>query len=90
MQTAMQIHANLYAGWHAMPRYMKAGEGAEVIMSLMEKSDETLFSRKDFDSIVGSLPQNMGASYYLKEALKLSDAEDASELEKLIAFLGDD
>jgi hypothetical protein len=64
-------------------------------MSLYEKYDESLWSddsdkRHAYDAIVSALPLNMGARYYLNEALKTCDAGDAGALQTLIGELDDE
>ena len=87
-ENTMQIHANLAAAWSAMPRQMKAGDGATVTMKLMSKYDaELLNQRAAYDAIINALPKNMGAKYYLGEVIKIGDDEDKEMLKGILAEL---
>ena len=92
---SMHINAYLYAGWQALPRVMKTGYGADIILSLLDKYPESKWNsskegRDAYNAIVEALPPMKGSAYYLAQAREMCDPQDVDTFENLINMVDDD
>ena len=81
VENDMRINAYCFAGWSAMPRISKVGEGGKGLRNLLRKYDDALWrsneSSSAYEAIVDAVPHRKGSRYYFKQALKICDDRDA-------------
>ena len=93
---SMHINAYLYAGWASLPRVMKTGYGADIILSLLDKYPESKWNsskegRDAFTAILNGVPPMKSPAYYLAQAREMcDDPQDVETFDNLIIIVDDD